>query len=413
MATDDNFLVSIDIGSSKIAILLGEEKEGKISIFGHAKGDSAGVKKGIIVDIEQAKIAIKKVAEKARLNCNTKFHNVSVNISDSNLTIVNQSRQSSISSDKITEEDATLAIENAMIMPQLNNQQIINNIVNHWTLDADPTTKKGDIVADPIGARANILEVNMHIVIVPVQPINNLEKSIHGSDLGLANIVLNSIACSEVYITQDEKDNGICLLDIGAEVTDISVFMKGGIVHNSVINSAGVQITQAIADAFDTTIIEAERLKTTYGRVQIKAINEDQLIKFQQIDAQEKSQCLSHQELTKVIEEAYLELFSHIRQELESKQFYKGLKSGFVLTGGASKMPGCESLLLHCFKTRSKLGRANTDKINANKILLNNPEYGCAMGLLLFEPNKIDIRKTKGNNKKFLGKIKRIKLKRA
>jgi cell division protein FtsA len=363
----------------------------------------------LIVDVEQASQAIKKVAEDAYLSCNTDFHNVSVNISDPHLTVINREGQITVSGNRITEQDIESASKIARAVPTPMNKQVISSVSNRYTLDKDPITHQGNMVEQPIGQEAETLEVSMHIVTVSNQCVNAIDQSIRKSNLGLSNIVLNSMASSEPYITQVEKDNGICLIDIGSGVTNLSVFTHGGITYSAVIQKGGDQITEDIAYAFNTSFEEAERLKIDHGNAQVKSIREDKLIKFQQIDDyKDHYHYLSHQSLIEVIEQSYLELFSFIRQNLESQKFYHSrlLKSGFVLTGGASKIVGCDELLLGCFGIRTKFGRVNLDRITAERDILD-PVYACALGLLLYEPDESDLRRVQSDNERNLfGKIK-------
>ncbi len=404
---DNNFIVSIDIGSYKIAVLLAEEVNGKLSVFGHAQGNSLGVEKGVVVDTEKCSEAIKKVAEAARLSCNTNFHNVSVNISDENLTAISREGQIFVKADKVTKQDINEAVKTACAVPTPMNKQVISSTPNCYTLDKDPITHQGTVVEQPIGQQATTLGVNMYIVTVSNQYVDAVEQSIRKSGLGLSNIVLSSMASSEAYITQAEKDSGICLIDIGSGVSNISVFTQGSITHSAVFQVAGDQITEAIANAFNTSFAQAEYLKLEYGNAQSGSIHKDRLIKFQQINDAHGQYCyLSHQSLLEVIEQSYLSLFTLIQQDLKFKNLHRSLKSGFVLTGGASKIKGCEALSLSFFKIRSQLGRVNTQKITA-EIGILDPIYGCALGLLLFEPATSDfvgLRTDKNDN--IFGKIK-------
>jgi len=407
MAEDNNFIASVDIGSHKIVVLLAEEINGRLEVFGHGVSKSAGVKKGLINNVEQAAKAIKAAAKEAHLSCNTDFKNVSVNISDPHLTVINREGQIFISGDKISKQDLDAAIKTALAVPTPTNKQVINSVSNCYTLDKDPITYQGVVVDQPIGQEAKTLEVAMHIVTVSNQCVNAIDQSIREGGLGLHNIVLNSMASSETYITQDEKDEGVCLIDIGSGVTNLSVFTKGGITYSAVIQNGGDQITQDIVDAFDTSFKEAERLKLKYGNAQVKSIREDRLIKFQQIDdSKDYEHYLSHQSLVEVIEQSYLNLFSQIRQNLKSKKLYRSLKSGFVLTGGASKIKDCDALLLNYFRIRAKQGRVNADRITAERSILE-PEYACALGLLLFEYDVSDLRVVQSDNESnIFGKIK-------
>ena len=305
MARDDNFFVSVDVGSRKTVVLLAEEVNGRLEVFGHGVSESFGVKKGLINDVKLAAQSIKEAAKKAYLSCNTDFHHVSVNISDPHLTVINREGQIFIADDEISEQDLNAAIKTARAVPTPTNKQVINSVSNCYTLDKDPITHQGVVVDQPIGQEAKTLEVAMHIVTVSNQCVNAIEQSVREGGLGLHNIVLNSMASSEAYIAQDEKDSGICLIDIGAGVTNFSVFTKGGITYSAVIQNGGDQVTQDIADAFDTSFKEAEQLKIEYGNAQAKAIREDKLIKFQQIDEpKEVEHYLSHQSLVEVIEQS-------------------------------------------------------------------------------------------------------------
>lgn len=404
---DNHFFASVDIGSHKTVVLLAEEADGRLAVFGHGISKSAGVKKGLINDIKKAAQAIKEAADKAYLSCGDGFHNVSVNISDPHLTVINREGQITITGGEISERDLGLAIKSACAVATPPNKQVVNSVSNRYTLDKNPTTHQGIVVDQPIGQEAKTLEVSMHIVMVSNQCVNAIDQSIRESGLGLNNIVLNSMASSEAYITQDEKDEGICLVDMGAGVTNLSVFTKGGITYSAVIQNGGNQVTQDIADAFDTSFKEAERLKLKHGNAQIKTIREDRLIQFKQIeDPKDCERYLSHQSLVEVIEQSYLDLFSQIKQNLKSRKLYRSLKSGFVLTGGASKVKNCDALLLSCFKIRAKQGRVNTDKITADHRLLG-PEYACALGLLLFNYDESDLRVAQEDDKgKFFNKIK-------
>ena len=407
----DNYhsiIASIDIGSSKIIVLIASvDDSGKFTVIGHAIGNSAGVTKGIIDNVEQASQAINQVVQDAYSSCDIdQFLNVSTNISDPHLTVNNRSGSTYIPTKEIRDKDIEISVKNACGIPTPANKQVISSVINNFTLDKDSVTHLGVVTKHPIGQTATNLEVNMHIVTVSNQCVNAIEQSIRGSGFGLNNIVLNSMASSEIYITQDEKDSGVCLVDIGAGVTNLSVFTKGGITYSAVIQNGGNQITQDISDAFDASFEEAERLKIEYGDAQVKSIREDKLVPFQQIDDDDPDQSeryLSQQSLVEVIEQSYSTIFSSIKKVLQSQKLDRSLKSGFVLTGGATKIKGCDMLMLSCVTVRTKLGRVNVDKITTKKLQfeggLKDPTYACALGLLLFDPDESDIRKEQSSNK--------------
>jgi len=413
MAVDNDFVVSLDIGSSKIVILLAEKVGGRLEIFGHGVGPSAGVDKGLIVDIEKASKAINVVVEKARQSCgNPAFLSVRVNISDPHLTTINRAGQVLIANSIISEKDVELALKSAKAVATSTNKRIIDSVPNYFIIDKDPVNHRGDKVDNPIGIEAKTLEASMHIVTVSNQAVGAIQNTVRKikthitREIGIDRIVLNSMASSEPYISQDEKDNGVCLIDIGSGVTNMSVFTNSGIVHSAIFKSAGDQITKEIAYAFNASFEEAERLKIQHGSTQVKSLREDKLIKFKQIGEREDCYLSSHS-LVEVIESAYLELFLLIKQNLKSKKLERSLKSGFVLTGGGVKIQDCDELFLKSFRSRSKLGQIDTTKITGNEMIISDPVYACAIGLLLYEPNKSYLEKIQPDDSSSL--VRRIK----
>lgn len=395
---DGNFIASVDIGSSKIVVLLAELKNNRVEVFGYAKADSDGVRHGIIENAKKVAKVIEKIKEGVVENYGTGFQNVSVNISDPNLKVLNQSAHTHVPSSRVrrSEIDTVVKIVESMAkMPE--NHQAINNITHHYTLNTNP-----EPINQPVGKKADNLGVSMHIVTASNHHIEAVENSIHWSDLGLSSIVPNSMASSEPCLTQNEKDKGICLVDIGSGVTDFSVFKQGGIFYSTIIQFGVEQVTQDISEAFNTSFQEAEHLKIKYGRAQVK-LGTDMLIKFQQID-DSNYYYLSHESLIEVIKESYLKLFKLIRTKLNNQNLYRSLKSGFVLVGGGAKMIDCDKLMHSLYKKKVKVGHINTELISAKYEWLG-PEYACALGLLLFGLDDSEFEQQSSGKNSFLGKI--------
>ncbi len=381
MASGDNFFASVDIGTSKIVVLIADEEDGKIEVFGYGIGPSDGVKNALIIDIDKVAKAISRVVETAYLSCNTRIHNVATNICDLHLSTINQDRQISVSGKKITKENVIEAIKTASATPIPANKQILNASVNHFTIDQDTTA-----IDQPIGLEATVLGAQVHVSIVSNQAMSSIHQVVEKSDLGLSEVVLDSIASSRTCITQDEKDNGICLIDMGAGVSNISVFMSGGITYSHVFKIGGNQITQNIANAFNTSFIEAERLKIEHGYAQLKIAPADKLIQFKQLDSMD-NRYLSLHNLVEVIEKSYLDICRLIKQNLKTKKLDRSLKSGLVLTGGVSLIEGCEGLFVNTFRIRTKLAKVDVNKITGKDIIVSNPIYTCALGLLMHADN--------------------------
>lgn len=392
---DSNYIASVDIGSSKIVVLIADRlDDGLLEVVGHAKGVSKGVKKGQIVNVEEVALAIKKVVNKAINSCNSNFDSVVVNISDPNIRVFNLFPDTHVSSGKVKKSNVEAVIKNVESRKFRETEKCISRITHHYTLDKDLETNQGVVVKQPIGKNASTLEASVHVVVISKQRVNDIEKSIELCHLKAHKLVMNSMASSEPYLIESQKDNGVCLIDIGSGVMDLSIFTNGGLFYSTTIPVGADQITIDIADAFDTSFEEAERLKLTYGQAQVKMLVGDRLICFEQVNDAHQYY-LSHESLIEVIEESYKTLLLLIKKKIndQDKNLYRLIKS-FLLVGGGAKIEGCENLALSCLNKRVKIGHVNREIIrtDSNSISSNDdllaPEYACALGLLLFNDNE-------------------------
>ncbi len=376
--SNNDVYASIDIGSSKIVMLIAEDEEGKYHIIGNLIEASQGVQNGKIVNIDSVANIIKEMIQEIEKKYSQGIKFVNVNVSDLHLTTHNQNQQISFNdrSKVITKEDVARAIQNSSARTLAANEAKLTSIVNHFTVD----DKRVDY---PIGIKAEILGVEVQVAIVLSQSIDNIKHCLDACDISTDSIVLNSIASSAVCVSQEDKDAGVCLLDIGAAVSSISVFSKGGVAFSQIIKLGGNTVTNNIAQVFNTSFEEAERLKLTYGMLLPDATHKDGLIEFRQINANQ-AYYLSRHELINVIEDTYQEITDLIKKSLKGKKLDRGLKSGFLIVGGASKIENCESFLLKQFKIRTKIAKVNRELISGNETLLNNVDYFSALGLLTF-----------------------------
>ncbi len=410
---DSNYIASVDIGSSKIVVLIADRlDDGLLEVVGYAKGASMGVKKGEIVDIEEVVSVIEEVANKAGRSCNSEFDSVVVNISDPNLRVFNTTHNVHVGSGRVKKSDVEGLIKFAEAQKFRETEQRISGITHHYILDKDLETEQGAVVKSPIGEDANTLEASVHIVVASKQRVKSIEKSIDLCDLKARKMVVSSMASSEPYLTQVQKDSGVCLVDMGSEVMDLSVFKNGGVFYSATIQAGAAQVTADIADAFDTSFEEAERLKLTYGQAQVKTLVNDGLIRFRQIDDMD-TYYLSHESLIEVIEASYQSLLLLIKKKIskQDKNLYRSIKS-FVLVGGGVKIKGCAGLVLSCLKKRAKIGYVNREVIRLDPNFISTdddllaPEYACALGLLLFNDEELGYKEEQSTKRGISGKIK-------
>ena len=372
----NNFVASIDIGTEKIALLAADiEDGGHLRIIAHNFCSSEGVKKGSLSSIDSLARVIKKLIEKTKRDFGYKVELARINISDTHLTCTDGKGKVSID-EAVTLKDLDSVLESAMAMSTPANKEKLHIIKKKFTINENV------VVDNPIEMEAEVLESKVHIVTVASSSIRNIERCLEQSEIEAEKIVLNSIAKSHALLSQEDKDSGVCLVDIGAGVTSYSVFNEEGIVRSGVIALGGDEITQEIAYAFDTSLEEAKRLKENYGVAKSSALNEDKFIYFTQNKEEHQ---LSSLELSEVIEAAYREIFTLLNNELKHHNLDGIIKSGFVLCGGGTQISSIVELVRDFFSKRVKIGQIQRSRISGLETILTDYKYTGAIGLLLHE----------------------------
>jgi cell division protein FtsA len=380
MAGRNDYIASIDIGTDKIAVLVAEkEDDDKLRIIGHNISPSDGVSKGSISAIDPLSRAISKALDQIDKSFKLEIGLVRVNLSDTHLTCIDGYGRQPIT-EVVTSDDVDKVLASASAIPTPANKEKLHTIKKKFIIDED------NIVDNPERMEAEVLESKVHIVTVSSASVRNIESCLKKCDLMLEKdgIVLDSIANSEAILTQEEKDGGVCLIDFGAGVTSYSVFHDEGIVYNGVISMGGDDITQDIAVAFDTSFEEAKRLKEDYGCAKSSIINNEQFVEFVQATNKD-SHHLSSLQLSEVIEKAYLDILSTLKNELRHHNLEANIKSGFVLCGGGAQAMGCEVLVREFFTRRVKIGVVQRDRISGLETILMDYRYASSIGLLLYQ----------------------------
>tara|TARA_B110000093_G_scaffold174946_1_gene208747 strand:+ start:384 stop:1598 length:1215 start_codon:yes stop_codon:yes gene_type:complete len=372
----NNFVASIDIGTEKIALLAADiEDAGHLRIIAHNFCSSDGVKKGSLSSIDSLARVITKLIEKTKKDFGYKVELARINISDTHLTCTDGKGKVSID-EAVTSKDLDSVLESAMAMSTPTNKEKLHIIKKKFTIN------ENEVVDNPIEMEAEVLESKVHIVTVSSSSIRNIERCLEQSELAAEKIVLNSIAKSHALLSQEDKDSGVCLVDIGAGVTSYSVYNEEGIVRSGIIAIGGDEVTQEIAYAFDTSLEEAKRLKENYGVARSATLNEDKFIHFTQNKEEHQ---LSSLELSEVIEEAYREIFKLLNNELKHHNLVGVIKSGFVLCGGGAQINSIVELVRDFFSKRVKIGQIQRDRISGLETILTDYKFTGAIGLLLHE----------------------------
>ena len=396
----NHFVASIDIGTEKIALLVAErEDDDHLRIIGHNVCPSKGVRRGSIFSIDSLSREISKLIKKTEESFGISLALFRVNISDTHLTCIDGKGKVPVN-EFVSSEDLDAVLESAMAISTPTNKEKLHIIKKKFTINETV------VVDDPIDMEAQVLESKVHIITVSSSSVRNVENCLKQSDLEVDKIVLNSVAKSQALLTQEDKNSGVCLLDIGAGVTSYSVFKEEGIIQSGIIAMGGDEVTQSIAYAFDTSLEEAKRLKESYGVAKTLPQSDDKFIDFTQANSKEERQ-LSSLDLSAVIEESYREIFEELKNELKHRNLDSIIKSGFVLSGGGSEIGSIEELVRDCFSKRVKLGKIQRSRISGLEAILTDYRYTGSIGLLLHEG---DLNKAKfivsNGNKSVMGKLK-------
>lgn len=371
---DYQHIVGLDIGTSKVVAIVGEiGPDGSIHLVGLGSHPSNGMKKGVVVDIESTMQSINRAVEEAELMANLKIESVHVGIAGSHIRSFNSRGSAAIRDGEVRADDVERVLEAAKAMPIPADQRILHVLPQDFIIDNQEGIKQ------PLGMSGVRLEVNVHLVTCASNAVQNLEKCIRQCGLQVEDIVLEQLASSHAVLTDDEKDLGVCLVDIGGGTSDIAVFTQGAIRHTGVIPIAGDQVTNDIAMALRTPKPFAEDIKIKYACALTKLAGADESIKVPSV-AERPPKNLSRQALAEVVEPRYEELFNLIRAELAHHGFIDVIAAGIVLTGGTVRMEGVVELAEEIFHMPVRIGVPQGTQ--GMESIVGNPVYATGIGLL-------------------------------
>ncbi|SMB21001.1 ATP-binding cell division protein involved in recruitment of FtsK to Z ring [Sterolibacterium denitrificans] len=368
-------IVGLDIGTSKIVAIVAELTEsGQLSILGVGSHESKGLKKGVVVNIEATVNAISRAIQEVELMANAKVKDVYTGIAGSHIKSKDSDGMAVVRDKEVTQFDVQRAIEAAEATPISADDRLLHTLVQEFIVDGQ------DGVKEPIGMDARRLEVRVHIVTGAVTSVQNIVKCVHRCGLEVVDLVLQPLASGYAVLTDDEKEVGVCLVDIGGGTTDIAVFAQGAIRHTAVIPIAGDQITNDIAIALRTSTQDAEEIKIRYGYALQQMADAEEMIEVPGVGDRPSTK-LSRQTLASVIQPRVEEIFMKVEDELRKSGYERLLRAGIVLTGGASAMPGMVQLGEEIFHNTVKQG---VPAYEGNlKEVVRNPRYSTATGLLM------------------------------
>ncbi len=375
-AIGNQMIVGLDIGTSKVVAIVGDvTPEGELEIVGIGSHASRGLKKGVVVNIESTVQSIQRAVEEAELMAGCQIHSVFAGIAGNHIRSLNSHGIVAIRDREVFQPDIERVIDAAQAVAIPADQKILHILPQEYLVD----TQGG--VREPLGMSGVRLEAKVHLVTCAVNAAQNIEKCIRRCGLEVEDIILEQVASGYAVLTEDEKDLGVCLVDIGGGTSDIAIFTDGAIRHTAVIPIAGDQVTNDIAMALRTPTQNAEELKIKYACALASLAGENETIKVPSV-GDRADRDLSRQALAEVVEPRYDELFTLIQAELRRSGFEDLVAAGIVLTGGTSKMEGVVELAEEIFHMPVSIGRPHG--VSGLADIVKNPIYSTAVGLLQY-----------------------------
>lgn len=381
----ENMIVGLDIGTSKVVAIVGKRKlDGTIEIVGIGSHPSRGLKRGVVVNIETTVHAIQRAVEEAELMAGCRIHSVYAGIAGSHIRSLNSHGIVAVRDREVTQADIDRVIDAAQAVAIPADQKVLHILPQEFVIDSQEGIK------EPMGMSGVRLEAKVHLVTCAVNAAQNIEKCVRRCGLEVDDVILEQLASSYAVLTEDEKELGVCVVDIGGGTTDIAVFTGGAIRHTAVIPIAGDQVTNDIAMALRTPTQNAEEIKIKYACALTQLAGADETIKVPSV-GERAPRDLSRQALAEVVEPRYEELFTLVQAELRRSGFEDLIPAGVVITGGSSTMEGVVELAEEIFHMPVRL--ASPQAVSGMTDVVNNPIYATGVGLLIYGFRQMDLGK--------------------
>lgn len=374
--SNKDLLVGIDIGTSKVVTLVGEATpDGKLHIIGYGSHPSQGLKRGVVVNIESTVQSIQRSVEDAELMVGCEIFSAFTGIAGSHIRSINSHGIVAIRDREVSQNDVDRVIDAAKAIAIPADQKILHVLPQEFIIDSQ------DSIREPVGMSGVRLEAKVHIVTGAVSAAQNIVKCMKRCGLATSDIVLEQFASSQSILSEDEKELGVCMIDIGGGTSDIAIFTDGAIRHTAVIPIAGDQVTNDIAIALRTPTRNAEEIKIQHGCALQELVDTNQMIDVPTI-GDKAGRRVPRRALAEVVEARYEELFTLALSELRRSGLEDFISAGIVLTGGASKVEGAQALAERVFKAPVRIGKPNN--ITGLTEIVDNPIYATGVGLLVY-----------------------------
>ena len=379
----ETVLVGIDAGTTKVTTLIGEvARSGDVNIIGYGIGPSAGMKKGMVANIDQTVNSIAASIEKAERLSGYKISSAFVGVGGSHITSQNSRGVVAVSGHRreVSREDVGRATDAAKAVQVPSNRELLHVIPRGFIVDGQ------DGIKDPLGMSAVRLEVDTHIVAGAATSVQNLSKCITQANVQIDELVINSIAAAEAVLTDTEKDLGVLVADIGGGTTDIAIFADGAIYHSAVLPVGGINVTNDVAIGLRTSLNLAEEIKIRHGTANLADVQPEELLNVAVL-GEEDGQTIQRKKLSEIIEARMGEIYQLIHEEVKRSGHGGMLPAGAVLTGGGARLNGAAELGREVLQMPVRIG--SPQGVGGLMDQLGNPAFATPIGLLVWGANHL------------------------
>ncbi len=375
MERPGNMIVGLDIGTTKICAVVSELNEKGAEIIGVGTYPSVGLRKGVVVNIDNTVDSIQRSMEEAELMAGREIGSVFIGIAGSHIKGFNSHGVIAVKGQEVSQEDVDRVIDAARAVAIPLDREVIHILPQEYIVD-----EQGGIL-DPVGITGVRLEAKVHIVTGAVTAAQNLIKCANRAGLDVVDIVFQPLASAEAVLTQEEKDLGVALVDFGGGTTDLALFTESAIKHTAVLGLGGNNLTNDIAVGLRTPSKEAEQIKIDHGSCLNSLVDKDQMIEVPSVGGR-KPRLLSRHILSEILEPRVEEIFTLVDQEIERTGLKELLASGVVITGGSALLPGIAEIADQVFQLPTRIGYPQ--RISGLVDVVNGPMFATAVGLVLY-----------------------------
>ena len=384
----ERVIAGLDIGSAKTTVVIAEatgdlDRQMSLKILGVGQTRTTGLRRGIVADIEETTRSIKKAIEDAERMAGTKIESIYAGIAGEHVRAMTSTGIVAVNGDEISRADVARANDVARAQPIPGDRELLHAIPQEYTVD------KNHGIRDPIGMIGTRLETEMYLVTIGSSPAMNLRKSVERAGYRVKELVLEPLASALAVLTEDEKELGVALVEMGAGTTDIAIFHEGKIRHLATVSYGGSNVTSDLVQGIGVTQADAERLKERYGCAYEPMVSPDDIVELPSTVAQGERH-IPREVLAHIIHQRIDEIFALVHAEIQRAGYANRLSGGIVVTGGAAAMQGVAELATDVFGTGVRIG-IPTENVGGLSDSVEAPRFSTVVGLALYGANRMAI----------------------